>query len=59
VNLGHPGNPLSFERVQAKFRDNATRALGAAGVARVIDCVQSLPKISAAEFSAALAAAAG
>lgn len=59
TNLGHPDNPLSFAQVQAKFRDNAGRALGEAGVRRVIEAVQDLPRMSAQAFSATLAAPAG
>lgn len=56
VNLGHPDNPLTLEQVVAKFKDNATLALGEAGADRVVDCVQRLPELSAVELAAALSA---
>ncbi|WBY01062.1 MmgE/PrpD family protein [Ramlibacter tataouinensis] len=54
VNLGHPGHPLSFDQVVAKFSANATAALGAAGAARVVASVRRLPEIDAASLAAAL-----
>lgn len=54
VNLGHPDNPLTFAHVVAKFNDNTRVALGVDGAARVVDCIQRLPEISAATLAATL-----
>ncbi len=57
VNRGHPDNPLAFDEVAAKFRDNASGTLGEARAQEVIRLVGALPRTSAAELARALAPA--
>lgn len=56
VNAGHPDNPLSLEQVAAKFRDNATEALGETGAERVVSLVGALPESAPVELAKALCA---
>ena len=56
VNRGHPDNPLSFDEVAAKFRDNARDALGEARAEETIRLVTALPRASAVEIARSLAA---
>jgi len=58
ANVGHPDNPLPFDQVAAKFRDNVEEVLGEAGAARVIALVQALPATSPRELARALSGAA-
>ncbi|HUJ00224.1 MAG TPA: MmgE/PrpD family protein [Usitatibacter sp.] len=55
VNRGHPDNPLAFDEVASKFRDNASATLGEARTGEVIRLVTALPRSSAAELARALA----
>ena len=54
VNRGHPDNPLTFDEVAAKFRENASDTLGESRAQEVIRLVTALPRTSAAELSRAL-----
>ncbi len=53
INRGHPDNPLQAADVQAKFRDNARRALSDARIDAVIDAVDRLEELpNVAELAA-------
>ncbi len=59
VNAGHPDNPLGFEQVAAKYRENAVEALGEAGADRLLALVTALPQTPGAQIGAALSIAPG
>src|SRR5262249_22546134 len=46
VNRGGPDDPLSFDELTTKFRDNAGRALGAEAVDRLADRIAHLDDIT-------------
>jgi len=53
INRGHPDNPIATTDVQAKFRDNAKRALPAERLAAIIAVVEHLEELpSIAELMA-------
>jgi 2-methylcitrate dehydratase PrpD len=53
INRGHPDNPIATTDVQAKFRDNAKRALPAERLAAIIAVVEHLEELpSVAELMA-------
>jgi len=44
--LGHPGNPMSDQELETKFRRLVARRLGRAKTERVIKCVWTLDRIT-------------
>jgi len=54
VNRGHPDNPLAFDEIAAKFRENVSEALGEAGANEAIRLATALPRTSAADLARAL-----
>jgi 2-methylcitrate dehydratase PrpD len=57
VNRGHPDNPLAFEEVAAKFRENVADVLGEEGARRAISLATALPRTRVRELARALAPA--
>jgi 2-methylcitrate dehydratase PrpD len=57
VNAGHPDNPLSFEQVAEKFRDNSLESLGEHRVEQLINLVSALPEASVGDIASALSTA--
>ena len=45
VNRGGPGNPLSFDELATKFRDNASRFLDAAALGELRSSVARLDEL--------------
>jgi 2-methylcitrate dehydratase PrpD len=54
VNRGHPDNPLAFDEVAAKFRDNVGEVLGEGGANEAIRLVTALPRTDAVQLARAL-----